>query len=116
MQPEFISRTDAESVLKFVGIDTTRFHRLRNYEIEWRLAELFGGAYVITDWCPFNSRFCEVGHYVPYPHPPDAGESMEHSPYARMIRVPWNSWRPGMTVRLRERLGHFDDAWEDPQS
>lgn len=73
-----------------------RFDRWRNYEIEDALEQRLGGSWCVTDWCPFNGRYCKVAHYVPLPHPPLKGQE----PHAPETAIPWNEWDPSMTVVL----------------
>lgn len=62
---EFISRKDAHVLLDI----KEEYIRLRNYELEYRLSVATGDEWVITDWCPFNGRYCRVAMYIPLPHP-----------------------------------------------
>ncbi len=101
--PEFISR---KAALQSLGkpVDS----RLRNYEIEERLAvrcpafnackDEASSHVVVTDWCPFDGRFCALSRYVPYPHPPMSGEDPSE---LKNTAVPWRSWDSSMTEALR---------------
>jgi len=40
---------------------SARFSRLRNYEIEQELEQVFGKEHVIWEPCPFNGVFCRWG-------------------------------------------------------
>lgn len=60
----------------------------------------FGGEWCITDWCPFNGRFCKLRDFVPYPHPPLADDP----PRPPETAVPWREWEPYM-VEPRKELG-----------
>ncbi len=41
--------------------------RLRNYEMEERLEDHFGGAWCIAEWCPFNGKYCKWDDYASVP-------------------------------------------------
>lgn len=38
-----------------------RFERLRNYEIEQELEQVFGEEHVVAELCPFNGVYCTWG-------------------------------------------------------
>lgn len=69
----------------------------RNYEIERKLEAVFGMDWCVTDWCPFNGRFCKVADYVPYPHPSGVNEPCKPPEVASVFNV----WQPTMTEKLR---------------
>ena len=71
-----ISRLDAEALINEhwskaqqeadrVGMPTNEYitERMRNYEIEYDLSNIFGGEYVVNEWCPFNGIFCKWMHH-----------------------------------------------------
>lgn len=39
--------------------------RLRNYEIEDLLARVLGGAWCVSEWCPYDSIFCLWNKHAP---------------------------------------------------
>jgi hypothetical protein len=80
---QFVKRADALESLK--DVHTVR---ARNYELEQTLSDVFGGTWVVTDWCPFNGRFCALDRYVPYPHPPLSGVPVKPP----VTAVPWNEF------------------------
>ncbi len=41
------------------------WERMRNYEMEHELEEVFGGAWVVSEWCPFNGVYCEWVDHCP---------------------------------------------------
>jgi len=93
----FISRRDAmDQWLDMDGRGGGPDDTLRNYEIEEGLHEITGDEWIVTDWCPFDGRFCNIDDFVPYPHPPVRG----HRP-SDETGVPWRSWDSTMTARLR---------------
>jgi len=68
----FISRAEAEAKIMAhwkkalifaaeVGLEVyvPEWSKMRNYEYEHDLAQLFGGVWVINEWCPFNGKFCQ---------------------------------------------------------
>lgn len=65
----FLTRAEGlEKMRKLVYKHST--NRLRNYEMENDLEQATGVAHVISEWCPFNGRFCTLAQPVPFPHPP----------------------------------------------
>lgn len=103
---KFINRAEA---LKMIGSENDR---LRNYEIEERLALEYDGRWVISEWCPFNGRFCSLGYFVGYPHPPMEGESAQPPE----TNVPWNEFDPEriptheeLNKRAKKHL--MDERW-----
>jgi hypothetical protein len=81
---KFVSRAMG---LKMIGRDPEG-SRLRNYEIESRLEDDFDGVWCISEWCPFNGRFCRLSKHVPHPHPPMVGEK----PRPPETAIPWNDF------------------------
>ena len=75
--PQFISREKARQKIAelFIAqrdllderfrcmfvVPIDRWHRRRNYEIEYLLREWFGGNWVINELCPFNGEYCRWG-------------------------------------------------------
>jgi hypothetical protein len=115
----FISRADAGAKWRAMMIAGNARHarlnpnaydwtRLRNYEMEMDLAEEFGGEWCVTDWCPFNGRFCKVHDYIPWPHPPMSDEG-QHPPHTQ---IPWREWDPSMTTKIEGRPSMLPrDQW-----
>lgn len=81
---KFVDRAEA---LKMIGSDNDR---LRNYEIEYRLELEYDGRWVVSEWCPFDGRFCRLDEFVSYPHPPMNGEL----PKPPATDIPWNEFDP----------------------
>ena len=75
---------EQHGVLRHTGRVLTE--RLRNYELENYLYDSLPGFWTITDWCPFNGRFCKLRDFVPKPHPPMVGEM----PAPPETAIPWN--------------------------
>ena len=95
----FVSRAEAHKLLIRPGSPASqRFDSWRNYEIERDLEDKFGEERCVTDWCPYNGRFCKVSSYVPYPHPPLKGAL----PVPPETDDPWRVWEPSMNVVLDE--------------
>jgi hypothetical protein len=106
-RPAFVTR---KSALHMLGLPADS--RRRNYEIEEDLAPAYDPSFdactdtdrdwippvIVSDWCPFEGRFCAVAEYVPYPHPPLGGVGPSE---AEHTAIPWRSWEPGMVVRVR---------------
>jgi hypothetical protein len=72
--------------LKMLGRDPDE--RLRNYEIEHELDDQYDGKWIVSEWCPFNGRFCNLGKFVPPPHPPMRDEE----PKPPATAIPWNEF------------------------
>jgi hypothetical protein len=76
------------------------FTRLRNYEYEYRLAEEFGGRWVISEWCPFNGRFCALREFVDPPWPPMASEARGEQTIVvdvGKVASPWRNFDGSLT-------------------
>ncbi len=90
--PTFISRADAVKRLRYTS--DSRHWRLRNYELEHNLELAFGGKWCISEWCPFNGRFCQLQDFVKPPHPPMSGEP-RHPPETD---IPWRIYSGDLVV------------------
>lgn len=80
----FISRIEAVQKLGYLQ-NFERYWRLRNYELEHDLKLRFGGEWCISEWCPFNGRFCQLQEHVEPPHPPLRGVP----PQPPETDIPW---------------------------
>jgi len=55
-----------EKLIKLlVGPCPPNWGRVRNYEMEVELQEVTGEEYVISEFCPFNGRFCSWMDHAP---------------------------------------------------
>lgn len=57
-----VSRARALELLPHLRED---FARMRNYEIQGELEDLFGATWVISEWCPFNGIHTAWCHVAP---------------------------------------------------
>lgn len=92
----FISRRSALQLL--YGDEWTERTRMRNYEIEDALrANGHGDQVCISEWCPYDGRFCTLRDHVAPPHPPCTYESPPYQDDS--IGVPWNVFGGGQVSR-----------------
>jgi hypothetical protein len=74
----YMSRAEAKSVLLEhwgpalqiaeqvkLPVHLPRWDRLRNYELEGRLDDVFGGVHVLSEWCPFDGHFTTWRSHAP---------------------------------------------------
>jgi hypothetical protein len=88
----FISRADAAKKLQALN-ENLWWDRLRNYEYEERLHEAFGGDWCISEWCPFDGRWCTLRDFLPPPWPPMVGEESSDP----NVGVPWRNFDGSLT-------------------
>lgn len=88
---KFVDRAQA---IKMTGGTHDRY---RNYELEERLEAEYDGQWVISEWCPFDGRFCKLADFVPRPHPP----MVDEPPRPPDTDVPWNEFDPAKVINYR---------------
>lgn len=81
--------------------------RMRNYEIEGYLRDQYGGQVCISEWCPYDGRFCTLRDHIAAPHPPCSYESPPY--HSATVGVPWNVFGGGQ-VSMHVRSDVVDDA------
>lgn len=116
---EFRFVTREEAFKRVLPDKPHRSLQARNYELERDLDGLFGGNWVVTDWCPYDGRFSVLSHFVPYPHPPMVREELKPPETGR----PWNEFdfaqippetEPGMAKYLANLKSDEDYRKEHP--
>jgi hypothetical protein len=67
VEPSFVVRSDEDgdpvrAVSRKAALDAVGGNvRLRNYEIEGELSDLFGEHWIVWEPCPFNAEYCAWG-------------------------------------------------------
>lgn len=100
----FMTRAEARDALRkywlsaysreeLLEMSEPTWERRRNYEFEDDLRKAFGTNHVISEWCPFNGRFCSLKDYVDFPHPPQSDEPDRLPAVGR----PWRNFDGSMT-------------------
>lgn len=80
-----------------VGISVHRYTTAarRNYEIEQDLERIFGGRWVIHEWCPYDGVFCRWVEHAPEAHIEAQIEVETYAGGPYQIRVDWLKNRGG---------------------